>query len=99
MLGCLLSIIVVVSDASMDILLRHTILGESIRLVDKSYLAYAEERDRAILKNLITLNDAQSDPAHADENTALLEDGEEEYGSSAILVDWYDGEDSEVSAR
>lgn len=80
----------------MDILFRHTILGEGIRLLNPHLLPYAEELDPSVLKNLITLEDAQSDPAHADENSALLADGEDHFGSGTLLVDWYHSDDSEV---
>lgn len=80
----------------MDILLRHTILGECIRVVTKSHLTYADERDPVIVKNLATLEDARSEAAEADESTALLEHGEEHYGGRAVLVDWYDQDDLEV---
>ena len=80
----------------MNVLLRHTIFGEGIRLVDPYHLAYAEERDPAILKCLITLQDAQSDPTHANENSALLESGENHFGSETLLVDWYSANDAEV---
>lgn len=80
----------------MNVLLRHTILGEGIRLIDPYHLAYADERDPTIVKGLITLHDAQSDPTHADENSALLADGEDEFGSRTLLVDWYGADDAEV---
>lgn len=80
----------------MNVLFRHTILGEGIRLMNPHLLPYAEEVDPSILKNLITLQDAQSDPTHADENSALLADGEDHFGSGTLLVDWYDSDDSEV---
>lgn len=80
----------------MNVLLRHTILGEGIRLIDRYHLAYAEERDPAILKRLITLQDAQFDPSHADENSALLANGEDQFGSETLLVDWYSVDDAEV---
>lgn len=80
----------------MDVLFRHTILGEAVRFINPHLLAYAEECDPAILKNLVTLEDAQSMPEHADENSALLEDGEDEYGSGTLLVEWYNEDDSEA---
>lgn len=80
----------------MNVLLRHTILGEGIRLVDPYRLAYADERDPTTLKRLITLHEARSDPNHADENSALLADGEDEFGSQTLLVDWYSADDAEV---
>lgn len=80
----------------MNVLLRHTILGEGIRLIDPYHLAYAEERDPSILKRLITLHDAQSDPTHGDENSALLANGEDHFGSQTLLVDWYSADDAEV---
>ena len=79
----------------MDILLRHTLLGEAVRLVDKQHLAYAEERNPAILKHLTSLQAAQNNPRHADENSALLADGEDHYGSGTLLVDWYNEGDLE----
>lgn len=81
---------------TMDVLLRHTILGECIRFVDKSRLTYADERDPVIVKNLTTLEDARSEAAQADESTALLEHGEDHYGSRAVLVDWYGQDDLEA---
>lgn len=80
----------------MDILLRHTILGEGVRLLNPRLLPYAEELDPSIVKNLITLQDARHDPHHADENSALLADGEDHFGPKTLLVDWYDDDDSEV---
>lgn len=82
----------------MDVLLRHTIIGETIRLISPSSLPYADEKDSSILKNLVTLQRAQTIPDHADENSALLAEGEDAYGSGTLLVDWYDADDSEVRA-
>lgn len=80
----------------MDVLFRHTIIGESIRLIDSSRLPYADELDPAVLKNLVTLQRARQIPEHADENSALLAEGENAYGSGTLLVNWYDVDDSEV---
>lgn len=80
----------------MDVLLRHTVLGEGIRLIKPSYLAYADEQDHTLLKNLATVQEAQSNQDRADETTALLSHAEETYGSEALLVEWYDSDDSEV---
>lgn len=80
----------------MNVLLRHTILGEAIRLAVPKQFPYAEELDPTILKTLITIRTAQSDPNHADENSALLADGEQHFGSGTLLVEWYDMNDSEV---
>lgn len=81
----------------MDVLVRYTMLGEGLRRIDSSLLRYAEENSPAVLKDLVTLQRAQSMPSHADENSALLAEGEDEYGSGTLLVDWYDENDPEVS--
>ena len=80
----------------MDVLLRHTILGECIRYISPSQLPYAEEKDPSILKNLSNLQDAQSDSIRVDENTSLLSRAEQTYGSEAVLVEWYTDDDDEV---
>ena len=50
----------------MDILIRHTILGECIRRISPSQFLHAEEKDPSILKNLSSLQDAQSDSVRVD---------------------------------
>lgn len=80
----------------MDVLLRHTVVGEGIRLIDHSYLPYADEQDAGIVKNLATIRQAQSHDHREDETTALLSHAEETHGSEALLVEWYDSDDSEV---
>lgn len=80
----------------MNVLLRHSILGEGIRLLNPHVLPYQEELNPSVLKTLHTLQAAQSDPAHADENSALLADGEHHFGSETLLVDWYEEDDPEV---
>ena len=80
----------------MDELLRHTILGDCLRYLRPSHLLHIDERDPGLVKSLSTLQGAQSDQEHADENTRLLADGEDHYGSGAILVEFYNARDSDV---
>lgn len=81
----------------MNVLLRHTVLGEGIRLISPSSLPYADEQDPSVTKNLATVRQAQSRHDQADETTALLSHAEDSYGSDALLVEWYDSDDLEVS--
>ena len=80
----------------MDILFRHTILSQVIHLGNASVGPFADDQNPATLKSLVTLQDAQSLPSHAGESTALLTDGEEEYGHGTLLVDWYSADDPDV---
>ena len=85
----------------MDVLFRHTILNQVIIYLGNSPsssrpLSFADDRNPAVLKSLVTLRDAQSSPSHADESSALLTDGQEAYGSGALLVDWYGTDDPDV---
>lgn len=80
----------------MNVLLRHTILGEAIRKIDPYHSAYADESDTTTLKCLTTLQDAQSNATHTDENSALLASGEDAFGSQTLLVDWYSVDDADV---
>jgi hypothetical protein len=79
----------------MDVLLRHTLLGDCIRGINSSYLPHPDEQDPSVQKSLRTFQNAQS--ARADENTALLTDGEDTDASRTLVVDWYGNDDYEVS--
>ena len=81
----------------MEVLLRHTLLGECLRFAGLSHLSYAEERDSGLSKNLRTIHNEQAHAAEADENTRLLTDGEETYGAETLVVDWYSANDPDVS--
>lgn len=82
----------------MEVLFRHTLLGEGIRALDKSrsQFRYAEEDEPEIIDKLVTLEDAESLPADADEATALLTNGDDPHRSQIYLVDWYGDDDLEV---
>lgn len=82
----------------MDVLIRHTLLGQLLRSLGSSRLKYSEEHDlAAVQKNLASVQDAPLDPdGVADEHSALLANDEETNGSRALVVDWYGEEDEEV---
>lgn len=81
----------------MEVLLRHTILGDGLRSLGLNHLSYPEEHDSGVLKRFTTLQDAQSHEAPTGENTPLLSDRDHGYDSNTLLVDWYGDDDSEVS--
>lgn len=80
----------------MSILLRHTVLGQCLRYFGLSRLSYAEEREPYTLKKLTSIQNARAETSEVDEHTALLAEGEREYGARTVLVDWYSDSDDEV---
>ena len=74
----------------MDVLLRHTLLGEY-------FVSHTEEHDPSLLKRFRTLQDAERQGDFADESTRLLEYEHNSYDSDTRLVDWYSNDDPDVS--
>lgn len=83
----------------MDVLLRHTILGEWLRYAGATQLDHAEEQDVASLKKLNTLREAQRQLSESgpDESTRLLSDAEGIYHIETRIVDWYGSKDLDVN--
>lgn len=80
----------------MDILLRHTILGEWIRYAGATSLDHAEEVNVASLKKLNTLRELQRQET-SDETTQLLSDAEGRYHIETRIVNWYGDDDLDAS--
>ena len=80
----------------MDVLLRHTLLGEWLHYAGLSHPGHTEEHDPGLLKRLNTPQEAQVHSALPDEGTSLLARGEENHDSRALLVDWYSEDDDDV---
>lgn len=85
---------IVTQPCGMDILFRHTILGEAVRRLSYSYVKFSEEHDAALLKSLVS---SRPQPDDADEYSALLADAESIDGSNALLVEWCGAQDTEAS--
>jgi hypothetical protein len=81
----------------MDVLLRHTILGEWLRHAGANHLDNAEEHNVASLKKFNTLREAQRQESSPDETIRLLADAEGIYHIETRIVDWYGDDDFDVS--
>lgn len=81
----------------MDVLLRHTILGEWLLYAGPSHLSHTEEVNVASLKQLNTLRELQREQSNSDETTRLLTDAEGHYHRETRVVDWYGDGDLDVS--
>ena len=81
----------------MDVLLRHTILGEWLLYAGADHLSHAEEVQVESLKKLNTLRELQRQESVSDETSRLLTDAEGHYHIETRIVDWYGEDDLDVS--
>ena len=82
----------------MDVLLRHTILGEWLHFAGATGLDHAEEGKVASLKKFNTLREAQRQESSPEESTRLLADAEGIYHIETRIIDWYGDDDLDVSS-
>ena len=82
----------------MDLLLRHTILGEWLHFAGATQLDHAEEGKVASLKKFNTLREAQRQESARGETTRLLADAEGIYPIESRIVDWYGDDDLDVGS-
>ena len=82
----------------MDVLLRHTLLGEWLHFAGLSHPGHTEEHNPGLLKRLNTPQDAQVHAALPDEGSSLLAHGGDDFESRTLLVDWYGEDDDDVCA-